>query len=347
MKKTLFISLGAVVMAVCISSCGFKKEKVTAAPPVKVTVEAVGSSDAGLSRIYSGTIESGNEADMSFPVGGTIKKIYVNVGQKVTKGQVLAELDASDLIHANNIAQATLSEAQDAYNRMKKLHDANALPDIQWVDVQAKLKQAQNAAAISAKGVKDAKIYSPINGVVAEKLADDGQTAAPAIPIVKIVGVGDVKVSISVPEKEVGHLKAGRKAIVTSEVASGKTFEGVLTEQGVVANPLSHTFDVKFTLPNSAGELLPGMLCDVKIEDDANEASVKDTRIIVPVQSVLLSSDNRNFVWLAKNKKAEQRFVTAGEMLPTGIEITSGLSRGDTIITQGMQKVSSETLLNY
>ena len=348
MKKILFLSLGAVAMAVSVSSCGFKKEEMTAAPPVKVTVEAVGrSSEGNLSSTYSGTIESGNEADMSFPVGGTIKKIYVDVGQKVSKGQLLAELDASDLIHANNIAQATLSEAQDAYNRMKKLHDANALPDIQWVDVQAKLKQAQNAAAISVKGVKDAKLYSPINGVVAEKLADNGQTAAPAIPVVKIVGVGDVKVSISVPEKEVGHLKAGRKAIVTSEAASGKKYEGVLTEQGVVANPLSHTFDVKFTLSNSAGELLPGMLCEVKIEEEANEATDKDTRIIVPVQAVLLSSDNRNFVWLAKNKKAEQRFVTAGEMFPTGIEITSGLSRGDTIITQGMQKVSSETPLNY
>lgn len=347
MKKTLFISLGAVVLAASVSSCGFKKEKVTAAPPVKVTVEAVGNGETGSSRIYSGTIESGNEADMSFPVGGTIKKIYVNVGQKVSKGQILAEIDASDLIHANNIAQATLSEAQDAYNRMKKLHDANALPDIQWVDVQSKLKQAQNAAAISAKGVKDAKIYSPIDGVVAEKLAEDGQTAAPAIPVVKIVGVGDVKVSISVPEKEVGHLKAGRKAIVTLEAVNGKQYEGVLTEQGVVANPLSHTFDVKFTIPNSAGELLPGMLCDVKIEADAKDESQKDESIIVPVQSVLLSSDNRNFVWLAKNKKAEQRFVTVGEMLPSGIEIKSGLSRGDTIITQGMQKISSETPLNY
>ncbi len=347
MKKTLFISLGAVVLAASVSSCGFKKEKVTAAPPVKVTVEAVGNGETGSSRIYSGTIESGNEADMSFPVGGTIKKIYVNVGQKVSKGQILAEIDASDLIHANNIAQATLSEAQDAYNRMKKLHDANALPDIQWVDVQSKLKQAQNAAAISAKGVKDAKIYSPIDGVVAEKLAEDGQTAAPAIPVVKIVGVGDVKVSISVPEKEVGHLKAGRKAIVTSEAVNGKQYEGVLTEQGVVANPLSHTFDVKFTLPNSAGELLPGMLCDVKIEADAKDELQKDESIIVPVQSVLLSADNRNFVWLADNKKAEQRFVTVGEMLPSGIEIKSGLSRGDTIITQGMQKISSETPLNY
>ncbi len=347
MRKTLIICIGALAMSACLSSCGFKKEKVTAAPPVKVTVEAVGTSAENSSRTYSGTIESGNEADMSFPVGGTIKKIYVNVGQKVSKGQVLAEIDGSDLIHANNMAQATLTEAQDAYNRMKKLHDANALPDIQWVDVQAKLKQAQNAAAISAKGVRDAKIYSPISGVVAEKFADDGQTVAPAIPVVKIVGVGDVKVSISVPEKEVGHLKAGRKAIVTSEAVSGKNYEGILTEQGVVANPLSHTFDVKFTLPNSAGELLPGMLCDVKIEADANDMAEKDDRIIVPVQSVLLSSDNRNFVWLAKNKKAVQQFVTAGDMLPTGIVITAGLNRGDTIITQGMQKVSSETLLNY
>lgn len=346
MTNKISIGFTTLLLAITATSCGLKKEKITISDPVKVTVDAVDGANTALSQTYSGTIESGKGVDMSFAVAGTLKSVNVNVGQKVSKGQLLAELDATNLVHANNIAQATLAEAQDAYARLKKLHDANALPDIQWVEVQSKLKQAENAAAIAAKGVSDARIYSPINGVVSEKLADGGQTVAPAIPVVRIVGLGDVKASISVPEKEVGAMKAGRKATVYVDAVAGSPFDGVLIEQGVVANPLSHTFDVKFNVVNPTGDLLPGMLCNVKLEAISDSTST-DTRIIIPVQSVLLSSDNRNFVWMADKHKAQQRFVTIGEMLPDGVEITSGLAHGDTIITQGMQKVSNGTLIQY
>lgn len=332
-------------LAVAATSCGLKKEKITVSAPVKVTVEAIDGENVSIQRSYSGTIESGTVAEMSFSVPGTIKKIYVSAGQKIAKGQLLAELDATNLVHADNMAQATLSEARDAYNRLKKLHDANALPDIQWVEVQSKLKQAENAAAIAAKGLADAKIYSPINGIVSEKLMNDGQTVAPVLPVLKIVGLGDVKASISVTEKEVGQMKAGRKALVSVDAVKGSPFEGMLTEQGVVANPLSHTFDVKFNVVNPTGDLLPGMICNVAIEPAGD--TISDSRIIVPVQTVLLSADNKNFVWLAKNKKAEMRYVTIGEMLPQGVEITSGLSHGDSLITQGMQKISNGSLIQY
>ncbi len=346
MTHKISIGVTSLLLAVTATSCGFKKEKITISDPVKVTVEAVDKAGQALSQTYSGTIESGKGVDMSFAVGGTLKSVNVKVGQKVSKGQLLAELDATNLVHAENIAQATLAEARDAYARLKKLHDANALPDIQWVEVQSKLKQAENAAAIAAKAVADARIYSPINGVVSQKLADGGQAVAPTIPVVRIVGLGDVKASISVPEKEVGAMKAGRKAVVSVDAIDGSPFEGVLVEQGVVANPLSHTFDVKFSVVNPSGDLLPGMLCNVKLEAPA-DSSIVDSRIIIPIQSVLLSSDNRNFVWVADKHKAEQRFVTIGEMVPDGVEINSGLNHGDSIITQGMQKVSNGTLIQY
>ncbi len=165
-----------------LTSCGSKEAKSTVIPPVKVEVIAVGSTDGTNSQSYSGTVESNDGADMSFTVAGTLKGMYVKPGQKVSKGQLLAEIDAGSLINACQATEATLAQAQDAYNRMKKLHDANALPDIQWVDVQSKLKQAENAVAIARRAVGDAKIYSPINGIVADKLADVGQTVAPEYP---------------------------------------------------------------------------------------------------------------------------------------------------------------------
>lgn len=315
--------------------------------PVKVTVLAARGIDTATSMPYSGTVESGDGAEMSFTVGGTINHIYVSEGQKVRKGQLLASLDGSSIDNANKIAQATLAEARDAYARLKKLHDANALPDIKWVEVQSKLKQAENAAAIAEKEVGDTKIYSPIDGVVAEKKADVGQTAIPGVPVLNIVSVSDIKVSISVAEGEIGKMTPGVKATITAPAASDMTYEGTLTQQGVVANPLSRTYDVKFKISNPDTRLLPGMLCNVTVQSPVDTASVSKHDIILPPQAILLSADNRNFVWLARNREAEQRFVTVGDITSDGIVIADGIAPGDTVIVQGMQKVSNGTKIQY
>lgn len=308
---------------------------------------AAHGADKAASMPYSGTVESGDGADMSFTVGGTINHIYVSEGQKVRKGQLLASLDGSSIESADKIAQATLAEARDAYARLKKLHDANALPDIKWVEVQSKLKQAENAAAIAAKEVGDTKIYSPIDGVVAAKKADVGQTAIPGVPVLNIVSVSDIKVSISVAEGEIGKMTAGLKANITAPAVADKIYEGTLTQQGVVANPLSRTYDVKFKISNPDNKLLPGMLCNVAVESQVDTTSVSQRGILLPPQAILLSADNRNFVWLARNHEAEQRFVTAGDITPDGIVVVEGIEPGDTVIVQGMQKVSNGTKIQY
>ncbi len=323
-----------------LCSCGFKKEKITSTPPIKVTVLPVAASVSSSGRTYSGTVATGDGAEVSFSIPGTVKEIHVKSGQNVSKGQLLAELKSGTLQNNYNIAEAALNEAQDAYNRFKKLHDANALADIRWVEVENTLKQAQNAAEISRRALDDAKVYAPISGTVANKFIDVGQTVVPAVPAFKIVALGDVKITIPVPENEIGNLNIGRKADITVESLGNRHMFGILSEKGIVANPLTRAYEVKFTVDNPGDELLPGMLCSVTLEgDSATSAST----IVLPPQSVLLSADNRNFVWLARGGKAQQQFVEANDMTAEGIVINSGLSPGDTVIIAGMQKVSNGT----
>lgn len=149
---------------------------------------------------------------------------------------------------------------------MKKLRDANALPEIKWVEVQSKLEQAENAAAIAAREVSDAAIYAPAAGIVSKKFAEVGQNVAPGIPVFSIVSVDDIKVSIPVPGDEIGGIVEGDKAKVSFDALGGATVDGVVTQKGVVADPLTRAYDVKIAISGQDGKVLPGMTCGVVLK---------------------------------------------------------------------------------
>lgn len=322
------------------TACGLKKEKIVAEGPIKVTVLPVAATSTASGRSYTGTVTSGDGADVSFSLPGTVKAVYVSEGQKVAKGQLLAELKDGTLQNNYNIARATLNEAEDAYNRFKKLHEAKALADMRWVEVQNTLEQARNAAEVARRALDDAKIYAPVSGIVAKRSIDAGQTVVPAIPAIKIVALGDVKVSIPVPENEIGNMTDGRMAEIKVEALGNKVLAGKLTEKGVEANPLTRAYDVKFSVSNPDGKLLPGMVCTVSLRGDSTAGK---TSIVLPPQSVLLAADNRNFVWLAADGFARQRFIETSDITAEGIVVGSGIEPGDSVIVAGMQKVSDGT----
>lgn len=326
-----------------LSSCGPKQEKITESPAVKVDVMVADPHQLGSVRSYSGSIESGEGTEVSFNVPGTIKSIAVKPGDKVKAGQLIATLDDRSYVNSYNIALATLNEAKDAYARLQKLHEANALPDIKWNEMQAKLQQAQNAADIAKRAVDDCRIYAPISGRVIERTADVGQTVLTAIPVMKIAGLNEVKISISVPEAEISAMTPGRTAKVVVEALNGLSINARLAEQGVVANPLSRAYSVKFRVANPDGRLLPGMLCTLSL--NPLEGDTTHTSITLPPQAVLLSADNQHFVWTVKEGKAQRTFVDQGGMTAEGIIITSGIAPGDSIIIAGMQKVSNGTAI--
>lgn len=324
-------------------SCA-KKEKATLTPPVKVTVEKVSGTLQTSEREYSGTVSSAETTNVSFAVAGTITQLAVAEGAKVSKGQLLGKVRDGEYENAYNIALAQLEEAQDGYQRLKKLHDANALPEVKWVEMQQNLKQAENAAEMAQRTLKDATLYSPVSGTVTKKFADVGQTVVPVEPIYEIVSTNDLTIDVSVSENAIGNFSVGEKATVSFDRDDLKNIEGKITQKAVVADPISRSYTVKVAISSSNGKILPGMTGNVRFE--ALEPDSPEVReIVLPTQAVLLNEDNRLFVWTVKNGRAERRFVEADELVANGVIVKSGLHPGDSVIVAGMQKVGTGTIV--
>lgn len=321
--------------ALIITGCKNDKEQ-TQTQPLQVKTMDVAQQAAADGRTFPGTLEETVGTVLSFNVSGTLKSINVSTGTRVTKGQLIAVVDDATLKNSHDIALATLNQAKDAYARMKQLHDSGSLPEMQWVEVQSKLEQAQSAERISRKSLADSRLYAPFSGVIAEKNAETGQNMLPGVPVVKLVKTQQVKVKVSVPENEISHIRVGGTAAVRVSALGGKAFTGRIVEKGVAANPLTRSYDVKALLSNPKGELMPGMICDVSLSSSAAVQTV----IMLPANIIQIDKDNREFVWTAVGGKAHKAYVSTGDVTDRGVIITSGLSTGDKVITEGQQKVS-------
>lgn len=333
MKKSHYL-IPSLLCAALLTAC--KEEAKTAeTAPVKVTTQKVATTTIPAGQGFSGTVEETNAASLSFSSMGTIEELHVSEGQMVSQGALIGVLDATTARNSLDAATATLQQAQDAYNRMKQLHDSGSLPEIQWIEAESKLKQAVAAEQIARKSLADCRLYAPFSGFIAKKSAEVGQNVVPGMEVAKIVKIGQVKVKIAVPENEIAAIRKGDKVKIAVDALGGKVYEGTVCEKGVVANAMSRSYDVKVAVPNPGHELLPGMVCNAHFsKGEATEC------IVVPSRVVLLDSENRTFVWLAQNGKAVKRMVGIGGQTAGGVIVTSGLKPGDAVITEGGQKVS-------
>jgi RND family efflux transporter MFP subunit len=332
--STKYIYLAA---AICLlsTSCS-KTETAEEKTAVEVKVMPVEKTELFSGQSFSGTVEESSSSTLSFSVGGTVKSIAVSAGQRVSRGQLIATLDASQVKSALDAAEATLEQAQDAYSRLAKLRENNSLPEIQWVEVESKLKQAQSAYSISKKNLSDTQLYAPFSGYIKEKSVEVGTNVMPGSPVVNLVTVDNVKVCISVPETEISKIAIGNEVKIQVAALGDRTFVGKINEKGVAANSISRSYEVKALVHNPDNALLPGMLCTLYVgNSDATQAA-----IVVPTSVVQLDSSNRNFVWVAADGKAVRKYVELGKYEGDKVVIASGLNPGDNLIVEGHQKVS-------
>jgi RND family efflux transporter MFP subunit len=333
MKKVHFMMAAGALMALC--SCGEKKQTAEE-QTVRVKVQQIQAEAVNGEQGFSGTIEEQSGASLSFATAGTIKRIYVNSGQTVGAGQLIAELDPTTMQNAYTIAKTALEQAQDTYNRMKELHDDGSLPEMQWIAIENQLKSATASEAMAKKSLADTKLYAPFGGYIATKDAEVGQNAGPGVPVVKLVSIGSVKVKISVPEDDIQRIKKGSSMKIIVPALGNREFSGSVTERGVSADPRSRTYEVKATINNHDGQLLPGMICQA-----FTNYMQGTTGVFVPANLVQLDSDNNTFVWVVNGGKAVKRQIFISNETAQGAQVSGGLSDGDQLIVAGQQKVSN------
>ena len=334
--------LGLFCLSLCTGCESEQQEKQQEVKPVKVEVMRISNSQFRVSRNFSGTVETESNTSLSFSTAGTIQNVFVTLGNRVKKGDLIATIDSTTMQSSYDAAKATLEQAEDAYGRLKVLYEQNSLPEIKWVEVQSKLKQAKSVEEMAKKHLKDSRLYAPFSGVISEKSAEVGQNVAPGIPVVKLVNVKHLKVKICVPEEEISHIEIGDQAFIEIPAVNMSNVEGVVVEKGVVANPLTRSYDVKIRVEQSDGILLPGMVTTVHLF-----GKEKTGGVVIPANIVQLDEYDHTFVWVQKNGKAHKQLIQCGEYTAQGVVILNGLEMGDEIIVKGQQKVCEGTSLTF
>lgn len=338
-------------LLVVLSSCGGKQAS-PVQKPVRVKVQEIGAVQVNGENAYSGTVEAESGVSLSFPVAGTVQTMSVDEGQMVSRGQLVATINATGQTGALQSAHAVTQQARqayrqalDTYKRSKGLHQSGVISDSKWVQAQTALAEAREAVAsaaaletIARKGTGDTRLTAPFSGYISEKAADVGQNVLPGVMVAKLVHIDRVKISISVPEDEVNQIQRDEEMMICCEAVGGATFYGKVIEKGVTADPLSRTYDVKLPVDNPDYKLLPGMICQVYSRFSRGQMSV-----FVPAKVVQINPDNKMFVWIVKNGRATKRYINFLDDTSQGVRVNGGLEPGDQLIVEGQQKVSEGT----
>ncbi|MBQ5476469.1 MAG: efflux RND transporter periplasmic adaptor subunit [Bacteroidaceae bacterium] len=319
-----------------LTSCAEKEIK-TENNAVSVKTEQVHATADYDVMPYVGTVEASNTTTVSFTSMGIVQKVLFDEGQTVRKGQLIATLDPTQARNSVEAADATLRQAKDAISRYKQLHDNGSLPEIQWVEAQSKLQQAQASYDMAKKMLDDCNLYAPTSGIVGKRYVGAGETALPAQAVLSILDVNNVKVLVSIPEKEIGSIKASTPSTIKVEALGGASFNGGKIEKGVQADAITRTYNAKISVQNNGQRLLPGMVCNVRF---GNGKGNEKMAITVPVTAVQKGSDGQMFVWKANGNKAVRSNVRTGESIGNRIVVEDGLTNNDIIITEGYQKIS-------
>ncbi|RYY41698.1 MAG: efflux RND transporter periplasmic adaptor subunit [Chitinophagaceae bacterium] len=285
-----------------------------------------------------GRVESNN---MSYAAarngGGLVKAVYVKQGDNVRKGQLLLKLD--DAVQRAQVAQAEaqLAVARDLYNRQQRLWKEDIGTEVQLVQARSNVTNAERQVATLREAANLSNVYAETSGIAEEVTVHPGEMfmANPMGPHIKIVNNSALKVTANIPETYLPRVKKGTPVLLYLPDVN-RTINSTISLISQSINADTRGFIVEARIPADA-QLKPNQVVQVKIQDYSNPNVVT-----VPL-NVVQSDEKGKYVYvLAKEgdkSVARKRTITVGESYAERIEVKSGLSAGDQLITEGYQEL--------
>ncbi|MGI5940871.1 MAG: efflux RND transporter periplasmic adaptor subunit [Pelotomaculaceae bacterium] len=357
-----FISLALVLLFVAlIGGCG--KKTVTQEEEVLVPVEIAKTRLADLAHTLNttGEIIPFAEVAVAPKVSGRVAVIHVKVGDRVSRGQVLLELDATEARNAKTMAEAGvgvaranlnkakqgLADAELDYNRTKALYDSQAVSKAQFEQAESMLNNARIGVELAGEQLKQAEatlqnaeetynnftVTSPLSGLVATVNIENGELAGPQATALTVVELATVKVKVNLSENAVVSIKKGAEVPVTIN-SLNKTLTGTVASVAPKADPATRAFPVEIHLNNKDGDLKAGMVAVLDLQTGLSQGTVT-----VPVDA-LLERDGQYWVYVLEDGKAKEVTVKKGITDGQLVEITEGLQEGQDVIVSGNHLVT-------
>ncbi len=357
-NKKVWMGIAAVVVvALVVWMCsGGKKEQKAEFSTAKVEKQNISTSITA-----TGTIEPVTSVTVGTQVSGIVSKLYVDYNSIVKKGQIIAELDKTNLISELNRAKADLSSAQSTlnyetanYNRYKTLFDKGLISANDYENARLSFDKAQQTVRSSRENVQKAQtnlgyatITSPIDGVVLSKSVEEGQTVAASFNTPELFTIAqdltDMRVIADIDEADIGGVKEGQRVSFTVDAYPDDKFEGQVTQVRQQATTESNvvTYEVVISAPNNDLKLKPGLTANVTIytleKNDVLAAPAKALRFM-PTEALLSEGQSiedveaPTKVWTLEGNVFKAHAVQVGTTNGMLTEIVGGISEGTEVL---------------
>jgi membrane fusion protein, multidrug efflux system len=347
------------IAAASLAACAHEATPPAALTPVRVEPAAT-TGAVGAPR-YSAAILPSSRVDLAFKVPGYVAEITqvadgngrqraLQEGDRVTRGQSLTRLRPADYDVKVDQArsqqaevEAALTQAKQAFDRAQGLYERKSLTRTDYdaakaayETVLAKQSGSRAVAAEAQNARADSSLRSPMDGVVLKRLIEVGSLVGPGTPGFVIADTSSVKVLFGAPDVVVRGLSLHQAVTITTAAYPNERFPGRITALAPAASPGSLVFDVEVTVPNAKGRLKPGMVASFEL-DSVSAAGP----LTVPLAAILRSKTRTDgyalFVVETQNGATHARIreVVLGDMVATGVSVTSGLRPGDRVVVSG------------
>ncbi|MFO7890863.1 MAG: efflux RND transporter periplasmic adaptor subunit [bacterium] len=362
-KWILTIGCLIVVLTVSCTSSDIGQEK-TAVP---VEVMTVKKGDIKQTLEFNGDIVAEYTVKVFSKIPDRITKFYLDEGNKVLKGDIIAEVEATQQKQAVRRAKAGLTAAKSQlanisaeFERAKRLYSENAMSKqqydavkTQYEAVQSQVDQAEAGLASAQSSLKDASITAPISGIIGKRHYEEGDMASPQLPVVTIVQMDNVKMVFEATDKEFGKLKLEQPAQVKVTSYPNERFLGKIIKISPILDPITRLADIEILIPNPDSKLKPGMFARTEVT-----IGLLEDKIIIPRYSAIETTTLKSVqgqdrvvkeyhvYTVNDSSKAVQRDLEVEYVNHKNIVVNSGIEVGEKIVVSGQNKLLEGTVLN-
>ncbi len=274
-------------------------------------------------------------------MAGTLQRVYVTEGDRVTKGQILGVIDdggmASQLAQLK--AQATLAET--TYERQKRLWEQKIGSEIQYLQAKTNYEATMSSVQQTERQLGKSSLRAPFTGIIDDVIKDQGTVVSPGpgSEVFRIVNLSNMYINVDVPESYLGSITNGSVAKVYFPVL-GDSIRTTVRQTGNFINPNNRSFSVEIPVPNEKGIIKPNLSARVTINDYSNPNA-----LLVPQSVISENAEGEQYVYIVENPTTEmkgtakKRIVTTGKTQERFVEILTGLTDGELIIQEGARSV--------
>lgn len=348
MKKYITI----IALAFLIISCGSDEKKAISennSPTIPVKISSINASDNKPFFTASGKIEAVDNVTLSTRTSGYVDNIYVKVGDKVNKGDLLISINNADLKAKRAQVNAGIIEATAAYNnaekdymRYKNLFAKNSASQKEMDDMTANFEMAKARLEAANEMMNEinsqfkyVNIKAPFSGVVTTKFIEAGDLANPGMPLISVESPDKFDVTVMVAESEISQVKKGTTVEVLVK-SIDKILTGIISEVSTSANNTGGQYLVKVTLNKTDATILSGMYTNVKFPSNKKTATNK---VLIPLSVVVKNGQLNGVYTVSQNNTAILRWLRLGKTFGDEIEVLSGLNADEQYIISAEGKL--------